>query len=85
MGSLDEAVPHIELALELDPFNALFHSFNASVLMYSRRYNEALAAARKALAMQPDAPVALTNLEEALFALGMRNRAACLAAGEVRQ
>ena len=73
MGRLDEAAPHIELALELDPFNALFHSLYASVLMYSRRYDDALAAARTALAMQPDAPVALTNLEEALFALGMRN------------
>ncbi len=56
----------------MDPFNALFHSLYASVLMYSRRYDDALAAARKALAMQPDAPVALTNLEETLFALGMR-------------
>jgi tetratricopeptide (TPR) repeat protein len=41
--------------------------------MYSRRYDEALAAARTALAMQPDAPVALTNLEEALNAKGMRD------------
>jgi TolB-like protein/Tfp pilus assembly protein PilF len=83
VGRIDEAAPHIELALKLDPFNALFHSFYASVLMYSRRYDDALAAARTALAMQPDAPVALSNLEEALIAKGMRNEQLAVQRGRV--
>ena len=37
VGRIDEAAPHIELALKLDPSNALFRSLYASVLMYSGR------------------------------------------------
>ncbi|MCK4962183.1 MAG: protein kinase, partial [Anaerolineales bacterium] len=73
MGRADEAIPHIELALELDPFNALFHSLYAGILNYHRRYEDAVAAARTALATQPDAPVAREQLNLALTAQGMHD------------
>jgi len=73
MGCADAAIPHIELALDLDPFNALFHSLYAGILNYHRRYEDAVAAARTALAMQPDAPVAREQLNLALTAQGMHD------------
>ena len=69
-GRLDEAVIHIELGLKLDPFNELLHGLHAAVLNYLDRYEEAAAAARTALSMQPDAPVAFSQLEIALGMLG---------------
>jgi len=62
VGRTDEALPHSERALELDPVNALFPALYAAVLGFDRRYDEARAAADMALAMQPDNPVALSML-----------------------
>jgi eukaryotic-like serine/threonine-protein kinase len=55
MGRPKEAMEAIERVLALDPLNPLFQSFYAMDLIYVRRYDEALAAARKA----PDNPVAV--------------------------
>ena len=54
MGRPKEAMEAIDRALALDPLNPLFQSFYAVDLLYVRRYDDALAAARKA----PDNPVA---------------------------
>ncbi len=62
MGRIDEADQHSERALELDPVNSLFHGLYGGVLYFDRRYDEAVAAANTALAMQPDNPVALSIL-----------------------
>ena len=53
MGRPKEAMEAIDRALALDPLNPLFQSFYAMDLIYVRRYDDALAAARKA----PDNPV----------------------------
>jgi TolB-like protein/Tfp pilus assembly protein PilF/predicted Ser/Thr protein kinase len=52
-GSADEGLRHSDLALKLDPFNALYHNMRAMVLIYLRRYDEAQAANRTANALQP--------------------------------
>ncbi len=54
LGRLDEALYHNRRAIELDPFNVRFHSTYASTLYHSRRYDEAIAAADRALSLQPD-------------------------------
>lgn len=55
MGRPKEAMEAIDRALALDPLNPLFQSFYAMDLIYVRRYDDALAAARRA----PDNPVAV--------------------------
>jgi serine/threonine-protein kinase len=61
-GRVEEAISHGERALELDPVNALFQALYAVVLQFDRRHDESGAAARTALAMQPDHPAALCAL-----------------------
>jgi serine/threonine-protein kinase len=56
MGRPTEAMAEIDRGLALDPLNPMFLSFYAIDLVYARRYDDALAAARKA----PDNPVAIT-------------------------
>jgi tetratricopeptide (TPR) repeat protein len=72
-GRSEEAVRHSERAIELDPFNSLFYSLYTGVLNYRARYAEAEAAARTALAMQPDAPIGVEQLAIALFGQGKRD------------
>ena len=66
-GRPEEAMVKIERALELDPFNVRIQSFYAMVLLYVRRYDEAIAAARKAMSSQSDQPLARNALINALF------------------
>jgi tetratricopeptide (TPR) repeat protein len=54
-GRTEEALPHMELALELDPLNRLRYSFYAFVLSYNRRFDDAQAAARKGREIQRNA------------------------------
>jgi len=42
------AMKYFDLALEMDPFNALYHSLYAAVLNYHCRYEEAITEAQKA-------------------------------------
>jgi len=78
MGRPDEAMVWVKRALELDPFNAKIHSFYALDLLYVRRYDDAVAAARAALGMQPGAPVARSALQYAFFQKGMYDEALAL-------
>ena len=71
-GRVDEAVPHSERAIELDPLNALFLGAYAVVLVYAGRYDDALAAADKALAIQPDIAPALSARETVKLIRGSR-------------
>jgi len=73
MGRNDEALPHIERALELDPLNAMFYGMYAIVLHYQRRFDDSIAAARTALAMQPNQSIARTALQAGFIANGMRD------------
>jgi Tfp pilus assembly protein PilF len=50
--SADEGLRHVDLALELDPL-ALYHNMRAMVLIYLRRYDDAMAANKTSNALQP--------------------------------
>jgi len=73
LGRIDEALPHIELALELAPLNPMWHLFYGIVLSHHRRYDDAIAAYRAALDIVPNYPIALGNLADALGEKGMYN------------
>ena len=65
----------IDRAVTLDPFNVKIHSFRVMDLVFARRYDEAIAEARKTLAIQPGHPVALCGLFYALVGKGMNQEA----------
>jgi serine/threonine-protein kinase len=73
MGRAAEGVVHSERAIELDPFNALYHGLHGVVLVYLRRWDDALAAARAAMAIRADAPVATSVVQFVYLSKGMRN------------
>jgi TolB-like protein/tetratricopeptide (TPR) repeat protein len=70
VGRSGEAMARIERALEIDPLSVRTQSFYATDLVYARRYAEAIAAARAALRLQADAPVARNALYKALVLTG---------------
>jgi TolB-like protein/predicted Ser/Thr protein kinase len=78
MGRQQEAMARIERALELDPFDVRSESFYATDLVYARRYDDAITAARAALRLQPDAPVARNALYAALLMKGLHDEALAL-------
>jgi tetratricopeptide (TPR) repeat protein len=57
--------------MELDPDNVKSQSFHAIVLYHARRYDEAIAMARKVLSAQPQNGVAQSALADSLFMKGM--------------
>ncbi len=67
-----EAVSHSERATKLDPFNPLYHSMHGIVLMYLRRYDDALAAANTAIAIRADTSIAFSLMQRVYLAKGMR-------------
>jgi serine/threonine protein kinase len=73
MGRSGEALLHSERALKLDPFNTLYQGMYAQVLLFQRRYDDALAAANAAQALQPDAPLASNCIQSVQIIKGMRN------------
>jgi len=70
MGRPREAMADIERARDLDPFSVRTLSFYAADLVYAHRYDDAIAAASKALGLQADAPVARGALYQALLLKG---------------
>jgi TolB-like protein/tRNA A-37 threonylcarbamoyl transferase component Bud32/Tfp pilus assembly protein PilF len=76
MGHGEEGLIHSERAVVLDPFNPLIRSFYALALYSRRRYEEAIAAAREALRLQGDFPIAMNVLLLAMHELtGMEKEA----------
>jgi TolB-like protein/Tfp pilus assembly protein PilF len=72
MGRIEEALPHIELALELDPLSPVSHFAYGQVLgYYHRRWDDAEAAFRTALEIEPSFAPALGNLTNVLGEKGM--------------
>jgi tetratricopeptide (TPR) repeat protein len=61
----EEAMEHIEEALQLDPFNPLIQSLYAMDLMYARRYDEVIRLMRKTLEASPMEPIALSTIRSA--------------------
>jgi tetratricopeptide (TPR) repeat protein len=70
IGQVNKAIPHSELAVKLDPFNAMIYGMHAANLNYVPRYEDAEAAARTALQLQPDLPIGGSNLIRALVGQG---------------
>jgi tetratricopeptide (TPR) repeat protein len=73
MGRIEEALPHIELSLKLDPLNPLSYNSYSIVLGYHRRTDDAIAALRTALEIQPNSRLFLGNLARALGRKGMHD------------
>jgi TolB-like protein/Tfp pilus assembly protein PilF len=69
----EEALQHSQRSIELDPFNVLYLGFHARVLCEAaRRPDDAMAAARTAMAMQPGRTgAAASALECAFISKGM--------------
>lgn len=66
LGRPKEAMPQIERALDVDPFNSLFQALYGMDLMYARRYDDAIGLLRETLKTSPNDPVALSTLRSAL-------------------
>jgi tetratricopeptide (TPR) repeat protein len=73
MGRASEGLRHSDLAIKLDPFNALFHALRAMTLIYVRRFDDAIAAARTAISIRADVSVSYVAMQRAYMAKGMRD------------
>ncbi len=72
MGRPNEALAQMERALDLDPFNPLFHALHGVLLQYGlRRYDDAIEQFRSELRTVPDHPTALSMLVQAFYAKGL--------------
>lgn len=69
-GQPDAAMVEIDRASSLDPFNVAIHALRANNLIFARHYDEALAEARRVLAVEPGQAVALPALFIASAAVG---------------
>jgi tetratricopeptide (TPR) repeat protein len=75
MGYGEEALIHGKRGVELDPLNPLARSLYSAILYFQRRYDEAIAAAREALVLQPDFAIAWSGLCYAFPKKGMMKEA----------
>jgi eukaryotic-like serine/threonine-protein kinase len=72
MGRAAESISHSERAIKLDPFNPLYHSMYGMVLVRHRRYDDALAAAHKAISIHADTSLAFGVIQRVYISKGMR-------------
>jgi TolB-like protein/lipoprotein NlpI len=70
VGRPKEAMEQIDIALKLDPRNPLIKSLYGVDLLFVHKYDEAIIAFQEALKGDPTAPVALSNLPNALHFAG---------------
>jgi tetratricopeptide (TPR) repeat protein len=76
MGRTDEALPHSELAVELDPLSpVIYHTYGMVLGAYHRRWDDAISALRTALEIEPNFIFAFGNLNNFLAEKGMYNEA----------
>jgi len=69
-GQFEPGIRQLNLAIELDPFYYRSHMFLGTVLDLSDRREEAIAAYRRALELNPDGPESLGSLGSALASSG---------------
>ena len=72
MGRAAEGVAHSERAIKLDPFNPLYHSLYGMVLVYLRRYDDAMAAAHASISIRADQSLAFSVIQRVYLSKGMR-------------
>jgi serine/threonine-protein kinase len=73
--SADEAVRLADRAVALDPLNARSYFAKSEVLVYSRRYPEAIEAGRRALQLAPEFKTVHLQTGDALLLLGQTSQA----------
>ncbi len=71
----DEAMAQIDRAVEIDPFNVQLMAFRGMVLLFQRRYQDALDQMEQVLTMVPNMGVALNGLWHANHQLGREEEA----------
>jgi tetratricopeptide (TPR) repeat protein len=81
----EEARAQIERALELDPFNPLFRTFNGGLLWTERRYAEAIEELEAVLRIQPDHLVAIRDLVDAYRSSGNYDEALAQIRRQIRR
>jgi TolB-like protein/DNA-binding winged helix-turn-helix (wHTH) protein/Tfp pilus assembly protein PilF len=64
MGRLEEALREIELAHDLDPYDAVIAEWLGQVLYHTRRYDDALREMRRALEMHPESPIFYSDMAD---------------------
>ena len=69
-GRLDEALPELETALELDPLSAITHELHGLVYLFKRDYEEAIRRYREILEFDPSAYRAYSAMGRALSLQG---------------
>jgi serine/threonine-protein kinase len=72
-GRAEDGLRHSDLAVELDPFNALYHALRAVVLTYLHRHDEAMEAALTAVAIRSDMGIAFHAMQTVYMAKGMHD------------
>jgi tetratricopeptide (TPR) repeat protein len=71
----EEGIPHMERALELDPFHTVIQSWHSFDLVAHGRYDDAIEVARKAVETAPNHLLASAHLIVSLHAKGMGKEA----------
>jgi tetratricopeptide (TPR) repeat protein len=72
-GRAAEGLRHSDLAVKLDPMNALNHALRAIVLLYLQRFDDAMTAARTAISLRADLSISYVAMMRACMAKGMRD------------
>jgi len=70
LGRLDEALPEIETALELDPLSAITHELHGLIYVFKRDYQEAIRRYQEILEFDPSAYRAYAAMGRALSLQG---------------
>ena len=73
LGRAAEGLRHSDLAVKLDPMNALNHALRGIVLIYLRRFDDAMDAAHTASSLQPDLTIAYSVMQRVFMVKGMRD------------
>ena len=67
VGQPEDALVQAEMALELDPLNALFIGLYGMDLVYARKFDEAIEVLRKGLETAPGNPIILSTLRTSYY------------------
>jgi TolB-like protein len=70
LGRFDEAMPEIEIAMELDPLSMIIRECRAYLLMLARRYDDSIAEYSEFLELDPSFYRAYTGLGRAYIQVG---------------
>jgi serine/threonine-protein kinase len=75
MGRFGESIEQMEIGVELDPMNAMYHSYMGNALLRARQFDKAIEKYNKSLALQPDFTNSFGGLLECYHHKEMYNEA----------